>query len=96
MLHSIEKHFLPCLKKIRDRTDATTDDIYVALALSLRDQMAQRWIRTQRRNREHNSKHVYYLSMEFYLGRFLRNTIANLGMDQIVDETLKIVIFFIK
>jgi len=88
LIESINRHLFGT--QLKDRTDATTDDIYVALALSLRDQMAQRWIRTQRRNREHNLKHVYYLSMEFYLGRFLRNTIANLGMDQIVDETLKI------
>ncbi|ADU64960.1 glycogen/starch/alpha-glucan phosphorylase [Desulfurispirillum indicum S5] len=55
---------------------------YKALAYAVRDRMVDRWIYTQRRYHESKAKRVYYLSLEFLPGRFLKNNIYNLNMDQ--------------
>ncbi|MBB5021439.1 glycogen/starch/alpha-glucan phosphorylase [Desulfurispira natronophila] len=55
---------------------------YKALAFAIRDRMVDRWIHTQRRYHETKSKRVYYLSLEFLPGRFLKNNIINLGLDK--------------
>jgi len=59
----------------RDMEGATAFDRYVALALSVRDRLVQRWARTQRTYYEKDVKRAYYLSAEFLLGRAL---VANL------------------
>jgi len=74
---------------VEDRHTATAKDIYMALAYSIRDQMAGKWINTQRQVRENNERIVYYLSMEFYLGRMLKNGIINLGLQDVVEDTMK-------
>ena len=56
---------------------------YVALALAVRDRMVERWIRTQDACYEQDAKRVYYMSLEFLMGRTLGNSLVNLGM---VDE----------
>ena len=53
-------------------------DEYEAIARSIRDVLAQRWINTEKTYEEKNPKRVYYLSMEFLLGRSLANNITNL------------------
>jgi len=74
---------------VRDRHDATNKDIFTALALSLRDQMAEKWIKTRRKIRKNNERMVYYISMEFYLGRMMKNAIINLGLEKVVDKAAK-------
>jgi starch phosphorylase len=59
---------------------------YVSLALAVRDRMMERWIRTQDAYYEHDAKRVYYMSLEFLMGRTLGNSIVNLGL---VDECEK-------
>ena len=59
---------------------ATKDDYYNALAHTVKDNMVGRWIRTQQYYYEKDPKRVYYLSLEFYMGRTLTNTMVNLGM----------------
>jgi starch phosphorylase len=59
---------------VRD-TEATTRDKYEAIARSVRDVLSQRWLKTEETYRQCNPKRVYYLSMEFLLGRSLRRTI---------------------
>ena len=53
---------------------------YVALALAVRDRMIERWIRTQDRYYETDAKRVYYLSLEYLMGRTLGNSLINLGL----------------
>ncbi len=53
---------------------------YVALALSVRDRMVERWISTQDRYYKEDVKRVYYLSLEFLMGRTLGNSLVNLGL----------------
>jgi starch phosphorylase len=56
---------------------------YVALALAVRDRMIQRWIRTHDAYYEQDAKRVYYLSLEYLMGRTLGNALVNMGL---IDE----------
>ena len=47
----------------------------------MRDVLSQRWLKTEQTYRQRNAKRVYYLSMEFLLGRALANNITNLRLD---------------
>ncbi len=67
---------------------ANPRDRFEALAWSLRDVLAQRWILTERTYDRENPKQVYYLSMEFLIGRTLANTITNLQVEQYVRDDL--------
>ena len=62
---------------------------FEALARSLRDLLTQRWLLTQLTHDQQNPKQVYYLSMEFLIGRTLSSTITNLGVDTFVSEDLR-------
>ncbi|MEN8200281.1 MAG: glycogen/starch/alpha-glucan phosphorylase [Thermodesulfobacteriota bacterium] len=64
----------------RDPGRAGKGDIYKALAYTLRDIMTEKWIKTQKSYYEKGKKRVYYLSLEFLIGRSLHNSIINLGI----------------
>ena len=53
---------------------------YVALALAVRDRMVSRWVRTQDTYYRQDAKRVYYLSLEYLMGRTLGNSLINLGL----------------
>ena len=55
-------------------------DVYMALAYTLRDIMTEKWLNTQSLYYEKEKKRVYYLSLEFLIGRSLSNAILNLGI----------------
>jgi len=59
---------------------ATTRDWYLALAMTLRDELAVGWIETKQRHYSEDVKRVYYLSLEFLIGRSLLNALNNLGL----------------
>src|SRR5215510_3147490 len=59
---------------------------YVALALAVRDRMIQRWVRTQDTYYEQDVKRVYYLSLEYLMGRTLGNSLVSMGL---LDECAK-------
>ena len=61
--------------------DVTPRDSFEAIAQSVRDVLSQRWLKTEETYRERNAKRVYYLSLEFLMGRALANNIANLMLD---------------
>ncbi|MBU2622693.1 MAG: glycogen/starch/alpha-glucan family phosphorylase, partial [Proteobacteria bacterium] len=64
----------------KDQYTATDRDLYLSLALSTRDRLIERWIRTQQLYYNHDVKRVYYLSAEYLMGRLLVNNLINLGI----------------
>ncbi|XP_054841372.1 glycogen phosphorylase, brain form [Eublepharis macularius] len=73
---------------VKDRNVATPRDYYFALAHTVRDHLVGRWIRTQQYYYEKDPKRIYYLSLEFYMGRTLQNTMVNLGLQNACDEAI--------
>jgi glycogen phosphorylase len=73
---------------VRDEYTATRHDNYRALALSIRDQVVERWFSTQEHYYKTDAKRVYYLSLEFLLGRSLVNNLINLRASSIYREAM--------
>ena len=67
---------------------ATKYDRYLSVAYSVMERLVERWIATQETTREVKPKRVYYLSMEWLLGRSLENSLINLGLYDICKEGL--------
>ncbi len=87
----IRSHFLNHLEYslIKDTTTISDWDVYYALSLSLRDRLIERWLRTQYEYRKRDVKKVYYLSMEYLMGRLLSNALINLGEYEYCYDMLK-------
>ena len=62
---------------------------FEAIARSVRDVLSQRWIRTEQTYERKNPKRVYYLSIEFLLGRSLANNVQNLLLDPVAEQPIK-------
>jgi hypothetical protein len=63
----------------KDQFTASDFDVYQSLAYAVRDRLMERWFRTQSAYYQADAKRVYYLSLEFLMGRALLNNIVNLG-----------------
>jgi starch phosphorylase len=63
---------------IRDRITATGEDAYYALSLAIRDKLVRKWLRTQHQYVQKDVKRVYYLSLEYLMGRVLGNSLVNM------------------
>ncbi|HET6719284.1 MAG TPA: glycogen/starch/alpha-glucan phosphorylase, partial [Rhodocyclaceae bacterium] len=63
-----------------DPATATCSERYEALAAVARDQLAARWVKTQQADRAQKARRVYYLSMEFLIGRSLNNALSALDL----------------
>lgn len=61
---------------------------YMGLAFSVKDRLINQWIKTQKSCRDTLSKRVFYLSLEFLPGRFLKNYLISLGMEDLAREVL--------
>ena len=77
----------------KDKYTATLNDEYMALAISIRDRLIERWIATQQEYHDKNVKRVYYLSMEFLIGRLLGTNILNLDVMEEVKGAMESVGF---
>jgi starch phosphorylase len=62
---------------------------FEAFARSVRDVLSQRWVRTEETYDRQNPKRVYYLSMEFLIGRSLANNVTNMLLDPITSNAAK-------
>ena len=76
---SILAHLEYTLAELPQQVDSEWEP-YVALALAVRDRMVSRWVRTQDTYYRQDSKRVYYLSLEYLMGRTLGNSLINLGL----------------
>ena len=68
---------------------ASARERFEAFAHSVRDILAQRWVQTKTTYEQQNAKRIYYLSMEFLLGRSLANNVSNLLLDPLVQDVVQ-------
>ena len=73
----------------RNLDEATTQQIYQAVAYSVKDDIIDNWIETHKAYEKQDKKMVYYMSMEFLMGRALGNNMINLLCYDEVRETLE-------
>lgn len=90
---SIQYHLRCSLCK--DPLSHETRDLFLSTAFSLRDRMAERILQTERKYQEAKAKRVYYLSLEFLIGRLLGSSLHNLRMfdtcsDLLIDSDIDI------
>jgi len=69
--------------------DATAEDCYIALSYMIRDQIMKRWVQTSRTYAREGKKEVFYLSLEFLMGKMLESNIMSLGLRDVCDEILQ-------
>ncbi len=79
-----ERHLL--FDSCVDLAAATARDRFEALARSVRDVLSQRWLLTEKTYEERNPKRLYYLSMEFLIGRSLANNVTNLLLSPLTEQ----------
>ena len=72
----------------REMGEATKEQVFQAAAYALKDQIVDDWMRTQKEFEEKNPKTLYYLSMEFLMGRAFGNNLINLQAYEPVAEAL--------
>jgi glycogen phosphorylase len=72
----------------KNRIAALNRDWYVATALAVRDRVVDGWHRSTDNTYASGAKRVYYLSLEFLIGRQLRDNLSNLGLSDIVRAAL--------
>ncbi|MDF1586183.1 glycogen/starch/alpha-glucan phosphorylase [Marinimicrococcus flavescens] len=72
----------------KDLRHATRHDWFLALALAVRERLVDGWMPSTRRVYEEDGKRVYYLSLEFLIGRLLGDALTNLGLHETAREAL--------
>ncbi len=73
----------------KDVAEATPQQLFQAVSYAVKDTVVDDWLDTHKQYTEQDVKTVYYLSMEFLMGRALGNMIINLKQDKIVREVLE-------
>ena len=88
---SLEKNFLKTANMLfgKDWNELTKEELYQTLVRTVRQYISENWIMTNKYYQEHNTKEIYYFSIEFLLGRLLNTNLINLDMKEICKEALK-------
>jgi len=82
-----ERHLV--FDRVIDPKVASARERFEAFSSSIRDILAQRWVLTKTTYERENAKRIYYLSMEFLLGRSLANNVTNLLLDPLVKQAVQ-------
>jgi len=82
-----ERHLV--FDRVIDPKVASAHERFAAFARSIRDVLAQRWVMTKGTYEQQNAKRIYYLSLEFLIGRSLANNVSNLLLDPLVQQAAK-------
>jgi starch phosphorylase len=82
-----ERHLL--FDDVIDPALADARERFEAVARSVRDVLSQRWVQTARVYEQQNPKRIYYLSMEFLIGRSLANNVENMLLDPFIQRAAK-------
>jgi glycogen phosphorylase len=82
-----ERHLL--FDYIDDPARAGARERYEALARSVRDVLSQRWLKTRQAYERANPKRVYYLSMEYLIGKTFQNNVTNLSLEPLLQEAAR-------
>jgi starch phosphorylase len=73
----------------KDERAAKAHDWFNAAIYTLRDQVIDRWMESTRRTYEASGKRVYYLSLEFLIGRLMRDALSNMGLTREMEQALR-------
>jgi starch phosphorylase len=88
---AIDAHLIDVLRHRvgKDERAATTHDWFQSAVLTLRDHIVDSWIESTRKTYEESGKRVYYLSLEFLIGRLMRDALSNMGMTREMEAALR-------
>jgi len=73
----------------KDERAAKKHDWFTAAILALRDAIIDRWMESTRQTYAEGGKRVYYLSLEFLIGRLMRDALSNMGMTREMEQALR-------
>src|ERR1700704_4716886 len=82
-----ERHLV--FDRVIDPKVASARERFEAFSRSVRDILAQRWVKTENTYERENAKRIYYLSMEFLIGRSLANNVTNLLLGPLANEATR-------
>ena len=87
----MQAHILDVLRHRvgKDVHSATPHDWFTATVLALRDKVIDQWMDSTHRTYEASGKRVYYLSLEFLIGRLLRDALSNMGLTREMEKALR-------
>ncbi|WP_147805318.1 glycogen/starch/alpha-glucan phosphorylase [Alkalicoccus halolimnae] len=69
--------------------EASDKDLYYAVASIVKEEMNENWLKTRQKYKEQDERQVYYISMEFLIGRLMESNLLNCGMLDVCTDTLK-------
>ena len=86
----IKESIISNLQTVYHKTIATasTAQLYNALAMTIREYASPNWVATSDHIAQTGAKTVYYLSMEFLMGRFMGNAMLNLGLTDVMQDAI--------